>query len=82
MSAAAIRPATVDDAELLAAMAAALSAAEGQPAPRFDAHACRHDGFGPVPRFAALVAEIDGGPPAMPCIIAPTTPTAWFGPPG
>src|ERR1700741_5184106 len=63
MSAAAIRPATVDDAELLAEMAAALSAAEGQPPPRFDAATCRRDGFGPVPRFAALIAEIDGRPP-------------------
>jgi GNAT superfamily N-acetyltransferase len=62
MSAAAIRPATVDDAELLAEMAAALSAAEGQPPPRFDAATCRRDGFGPVPRFAALIAEIDGRP--------------------
>jgi GNAT superfamily N-acetyltransferase len=62
VSAAAIRPATIADAKLLAGMAAALSASEGQPAPRFDAAICRRDGFGPVPRFAALVAEIDGRP--------------------
>src|SRR5262249_39043377 len=62
MSAALLRPATADDAELLAGMAVALSAAEGQPPPRFDAAICRRDGFGPHPRFAALIAEIDGRP--------------------
>jgi ribosomal protein S18 acetylase RimI-like enzyme len=57
-----IRTARIEDAELLAAFAARLSQAEGAAPPRFDAEICRRDGFGGVPRFAALIAEIDGRP--------------------
>ena len=60
MKTALIRPATIDDAETLARMAAALSHAEGEPPPRFDAAICRRDGFGANPRFTAWIAEIEG----------------------
>jgi len=55
-----IRRAEASDAELLARMVAALSAAEGEPPPRFDAAICRRDGFGAKPWFKAWIAELDG----------------------
>ncbi len=55
----AIRRAEIADAELLAGLVAALSAAEGAPAPHFDAAICRRDGFGQSPFFTAWIAEID-----------------------
>lgn len=57
-----IRRARVEDADILASFDARLSEAEGSPPPRFDAAICRRDGFGPNPRFAALLAEVDGRP--------------------
>src|SRR6266481_2840216 len=55
-----IRPARIDDAEVIAGMVAALSAAQGEPAPRFDAAICRRDGFGDRPCFQAWIAEAEG----------------------
>jgi GNAT superfamily N-acetyltransferase len=57
-----IRRARLDDAEVIARMVAALSEAEGGPAPDFDATTFRRDGFGPEKRFEALIAEADGRP--------------------
>ena len=51
-----IRRARIEDAETIARMVMALSDAEGGPAPHFDAAICRRDGFGPAPRFEALLA--------------------------
>ncbi len=55
-----IRRAEITDADLLARLVAALSAAEGAQAPHFDAAICRRDGFGPSPFFTAWLAELDG----------------------
>jgi GNAT superfamily N-acetyltransferase len=55
-----IRPARIDDAEVIAGMVAALSAAQGEPAPRFDAAICRRDGFGDRPCFRVWIAEVEG----------------------
>jgi GNAT superfamily N-acetyltransferase len=60
MKKALIRPARIDDAEIIAGMAAALSREEGEPAPRFDAAICRRDGFGDRPIFTAWLAEVEG----------------------
>src|SRR5215813_11316369 len=58
-----LRPATPADGERVAAMCAALSAEEGLGATsQFTAAAFRRDGFGPMPAFACLIAEIDGAP--------------------
>jgi len=58
-----LRPATPADAEPVAAMCAALSAAEGLGiASRFTPEVFRRDGFGPDPAFAGLIAEINGQP--------------------
>src|SRR6185369_9799766 len=57
-----IRRAGPEDAETIARMVTALSAAEGGPAPHFDAQACRSDGFGPEARFEVLLAETGGRP--------------------
>jgi GNAT superfamily N-acetyltransferase len=57
-----IRRAGLEDAATIARMVAALSEAEGGPAPHFDAQAYRSDGFGPAPRFEVLLAEIGGRP--------------------
>jgi GNAT superfamily N-acetyltransferase len=57
-----IRRARPGDAEAIARMVAALSAAEGGPAPDFDAATYRRDGFGPEKRFEALIAEAEGRP--------------------
>lgn len=56
-----IRPATSADGEAVAAMCAALSAAEGLGiACSFTPEAFRRDGFGADPVFACLIAELDG----------------------
>jgi ribosomal protein S18 acetylase RimI-like enzyme len=55
-----IRRARLEDAETIARMVAALSEAEGGLVPRFDAAACRRDGFGATPRFEVLLAEAAG----------------------
>lgn len=58
-----IRTATAADGERVAAMCAALSAAEGKGIEsRFTAAAFRQDGFGPDPAFACLIAEVAGQP--------------------
>lgn len=62
MSETVIRTAGIEDVETLVLFAHRLSEAEGNPPPRFDAEICRRDGFGPRPRFEALIAEIDGRP--------------------
>jgi GNAT superfamily N-acetyltransferase len=62
MTEALIRAARPEDAEDIARMVAALSQAEGEPAPRFDAEICRRDGFGAQPLFSVLVAEIGDRP--------------------
>ncbi len=62
MSQPVIRRARLEDAETIARMVVALSAAEGGPAPDFDAATCRRDGFGPRPLFSTILAEIDGRP--------------------
>jgi GNAT superfamily N-acetyltransferase len=60
MTEALIRAARAQDAEEIVRMVAALSQAEGEPPPRFDAQICRRDGFGAKPLFAVLMAEIAG----------------------
>ncbi len=55
-----IRPGQFDDAPVIADMVAALSAAEGEPRPAFDADICRRDGFGDRPRFRVWIAEVAG----------------------
>ena len=57
-----IRRARLEDAETITRMVAALSEAEGGPVSRFDAAACRRDGFGAAPRFEVLLAEVAGRP--------------------
>ena len=57
-----IRRARAEDAPAIARMAAALSAAEGSPAPAFDAAACQYHGFGKDPCFEVLLAEVDDRP--------------------
>src|SRR5215813_10073864 len=58
-----LHAATPADGERVAAMCAALSAEEGLGATsQFTAAAFRSDGFGPMPAFACLIAEIDGAP--------------------
>jgi diamine N-acetyltransferase len=56
-----IRPATPDDGERVATMAAALSAEEATGnVSRFTAEVFRRDGFGPQPAFACLIGEVGG----------------------
>lgn len=58
-----IRPTTPADGEAVAAMCAALGAAEGQGITcHFTPDAFRRDGFGDDPAFACLIAELDGRP--------------------
>lgn len=58
-----IRPATPADGEAVAAMCAALGAAEGLGVPcRFTPEAFRRQGFDVDPAFACLIAELDGRP--------------------
>jgi GNAT superfamily N-acetyltransferase len=60
-SATAIRSATAADAGLIGRMLAGLLRALGEPAFDFDATArILADGFGPAPRFEAIIAERDG----------------------
>lgn len=55
-----VRPARADDAERVAAMARALSIADGGRASRLTADIFRRDGFDETPAFHALIAECDG----------------------
>ena len=58
-----IRPAQRDDAPNLHSMMQALARHEGSGAAlRIDLQALQRDGFGPRPRFHALLAEVDGVP--------------------
>lgn len=57
-----IRPAMASDAALLGRMLAGLLKALGEPVFAFDATArILADGFGPIPRFQAIIAERGGG---------------------
>ena len=60
MSAGHVRDAVPADAGTIAAFAHALSLEEGYPAPALQAEHVREEGFGPRPRFRALIAERDG----------------------
>ena len=60
MSAVHVRDAVPADAGTIAAFAHALSLEEGYPAPALQAEHVREEGFGPRPRFRALIAERDG----------------------
>jgi len=55
-----VRPARLDDGPRVSALAAELSAHEGQPAPYFTDDSFRRDGFGNRPAFSVLVAELEG----------------------
>lgn len=55
-----VRPARLDDGRRVCALAAGLSAHEGQPPPCFTEIEFRRDGFGSRPAFTVLVAELDG----------------------
>ena len=55
-----VRPAQLDDAELIARMARALSVADGGRPSRFTAECFRRDGFGERAAFSTMVAEFDG----------------------
>jgi len=58
-----IRPATVDDVPLLRRLIQELAEYEREPhAVRFTEAELRRDGFGPDPRFRAILAEHDGQP--------------------
>jgi ribosomal protein S18 acetylase RimI-like enzyme len=58
-----LRFATAGDGGLIAAMCAQLSRDEGSPrASRFSAAVFRRDGFGAVPKFRCIIAEISGKP--------------------
>jgi ribosomal protein S18 acetylase RimI-like enzyme len=55
----AVRPAVPGDAEAVARLARLLSLADGARPSQFTAEAYLRDGFGPVPAFRVLVAEVD-----------------------
>ncbi len=56
-----IRPATVEDAPLIAALVRDLAEYEREPASaRLTAADFARDGFGPAPAFECLIAEVDG----------------------
>lgn len=59
-----IRPATADDADTIVALVQALAIYEKEPltSVKITAEDVRRDGFGPVPRFEALIAELDDRP--------------------
>lgn len=57
-----IRPATAADAATLAQLIDELNANQGEAVGQVTAEAVRRDGFGAVPEFAALLAELDGAP--------------------
>lgn len=57
-----IRPATVEDAALIAGLVRALCREEGFPESTLDEAQVRADGFGAAPRFRVLVAERNGAP--------------------
>ncbi|NQW10677.1 MAG: GNAT family N-acetyltransferase [Alphaproteobacteria bacterium] len=54
------RPIRPNDADTVAALAAALSAHEGEPPPPFDAEIVRRWAFGADPRFSGVIAERNG----------------------
>jgi GNAT superfamily N-acetyltransferase len=61
-----IRPAVVDDVPVMLEMLQESAAAQGFPdAVCVTESDLREDGFGPAPRFAALIAEQDGTPAAL-----------------
>ena len=62
MSAVRVREAGPADAEAIAAFSHALSREEGYAAPVLQARDVRAEGFGPNPRFSALIAELSGRP--------------------
>lgn len=62
MSAVRVRDAILADAETIVAFSHALSRAEGYAAPALEAGHVRNAGFGPNPRFRALIAELGGRP--------------------
>ncbi len=55
-----VRPARADDADRIAAMARALSIADGGRPSRFTAETFHRDGFGEHAAFSTIVAELDG----------------------
>ena len=58
-----VRPATAEDCEALHAMLVALAVYEREPdAVKVTPEGLRRDGFGPTPRFEAIVAEREGRP--------------------
>ena len=77
-----IRRARAEDAPAIARMAAALSAAEGSPAPAFDAAACQYHGFGKDPCFEFCWPRSTIARQAMPSIIHPTIRIGSCGPCG
>ena len=68
-----IRRARPEDADTIARMVAALSEAEGGPAPHFDAPAYRRDGFGPSRASRRCWPRPPAGRPAMRCSTHPMT---------
>ena len=66
MASLAIRAARADDAAAMFAMLQASAAEQGHPQELcVDVESLRADGFGPSPRFHALVAELDGSPAGL-----------------
>ncbi len=57
-----VRPASVADAETLTGLIEELNADQGEETGQVTAVAVRRDGFGAVPEFRALLAELDGRP--------------------
>ena len=57
-----IRPATAADAAMLAKLIDELNAHQGEETGLVTAEAVRRDGFGAVPEFRVLLAELDGMP--------------------
>ncbi|ACJ01305.1 acetyltransferase, GNAT family [Rhodospirillum centenum SW] len=57
-----VRPARPEDAEVAAAMIAALSSEEGMPPAALTPALFRRQGFGPARLFLPLIAELDGRP--------------------
>jgi GNAT superfamily N-acetyltransferase len=55
-----IRPATVADAALLVTLIDELNLHQGEPTGQVSEDAVRHDGFGPLPEFRVLLAELGG----------------------
>lgn len=60
-----VREATAADAKTLALLIGELLTYHAMPVPEDFEAALRRDGFGPRPRFRALIAEVDGEPAGM-----------------